>query len=110
LQARLKSMVRKGLITAGKTEGGLGYGLMPFVVGVYEAQAGRIDAELAQLFEDYYSKAFGEALNFQPAFHRVIPVGESVPVDIEVQPFESATDIVNSSQAWGVIDCICRTG
>jgi len=35
-------------------------------------------------------------------------VNESVRMDMEVRPFESAADIVNRAQAWGVLDCICR--
>ena len=30
----LKSMAKRGLIKAGRTEEGLGYGLLPFVVGI----------------------------------------------------------------------------
>jgi len=109
LRDLLKNMVSKGLITAGRTEGGLGYGLMPFVVGVYEAQISRIDAELARLFEDYYRQSFSQVLTVQPAFHRVVPVGESVRMDMEIRPYESASEILDHAQAWGVIDCICRT-
>ena len=108
LQARLKSMARKGLIAAGRSEEGLGFGLMPFIVGIYEAQLGRIDAELAQLFERYYKQAFGKMLTIQPPVHRVVPVGETVQMDIEIQPFESVNAIVSNAQAWGVMDCICR--
>jgi electron transport complex protein RnfB len=108
LKLLLKNMARKGLITAGRTDTGLGYGLMPFVVGVYEAQAGRIDTELASLFETYYKQAFGQALSIQPPYHRVVPVNETINVDMEVHPFESASEIVNNSHAWGVLDCICR--
>jgi len=109
LRNQLKAMVRKGLISAGRAKGGLGYGLMPFVVGIYEMQAGRIDAELAHLFEEYYQRVFGEVLATTPQVHRVIPVGETVRVDMEVRPFESAADIVAGARAWGVVDCICRT-
>lgn len=109
LRKQLKNMARRGLIAAGRAEGGLGYGLLPFAIGIYEMQFHTIDAELAQLFEDYYQKAFGQALTMQPPLNRVIPVGESVRVDMEVRPFESVTDIVNNAQAWGVVDCICRT-
>lgn len=109
LKDLLKTMARKGLINAGRAEGGLGYGLLPFVVGIYEAQAGRVDAELAQLFEVYYRQAFGQVTGIDPAFHRVIPVGESVPVDLGLQPYENARQIVGNAQAWGVLDCICRT-
>lgn len=108
--ALLKEMSKKGLIEVGKTaQGRLGFALMPFVVGVYEAQIGRIDAEMAQLFEQYYQKAFNSALKIEPQVHRVIPVGVSIPNTLEVQPFESASGLVDQAKAWGVIDCICRT-
>ena len=106
----LKEMVKKGLIAIGKTDQGrLGFGLLPFVVGIYEAQFNRIDAEMAALFEAYYQKAYTTTLEIQPQVHRVIPVGESIPNTMEVRPFESAAGLVYQSQAWGVIDCICRT-
>jgi Na+-translocating ferredoxin:NAD+ oxidoreductase subunit B len=104
----LKGMARRGLITAGRTLAGLGYGLMPFVVGIYEMQIGNLDEELARLFEEYYQQSFAEVLKVKPQVHRVIPVNESIKVDMEVRPYESATEIINSAQAWGVLDCICR--
>ncbi len=109
VRTQLKGMRRKGLINAKRTDGKQTYGLLPFVIGIYENQAGRIDAEMARLFEDYYRQAFGQSMTTEPQAHRVIPVGKSITMDIEVQPFESATDIVANAQAWGVIDCICRT-
>ncbi|HNT76812.1 MAG TPA: helix-turn-helix domain-containing protein, partial [Anaerolineae bacterium] len=73
LSQQLKTMTRKGLIAAGRTEEDrFGYGLLPFVVGIYEMQAGRIDAELAELFEAYYRQAFGDTMRVQPQVHRVI--------------------------------------
>lgn len=104
----LKEMTRNGLIRAGRASSGLGYGLLPFVVGIYEYQLGRIDAELARLFEDYFQKAFQQILTVEPQLHRVIPVDESVRNDLEVQPYESARSILDRAQAWGVQDCICR--
>jgi ferredoxin len=77
-------------------------------VGIYEMQAGHVDAELAQLFEDYYQQTYRQLLPQQPPAHRVIPVGESVPTSVDVRPFESARDIILNAQAWGVTDCICR--
>jgi len=108
LKKQLKGMARKGLITAGRGDGGVAYGLLPFVVGIYEYQISRIDGELAQLFEDYYQQAFTEMLSVEPSVHRVIPVDETVKTGMEVRPFESASEIVNASNAWGVQDCICR--
>lgn len=105
----LKEMSKKGQVLVGKTgQGRLGFGLMPFVVGIYEAQAGRIDAEMAQLFEAYYRQAFGEALREQPQVHRVIPVRESISNTMEIRPHEDAAALVDRMQSWGVLDCICR--
>ena len=108
LRQQLKEMARGGLIAAGRAEGGLGYGLLPFVVGIYEAQVGRIDAELAALFEAYYRQAYGKMMAVQPPVHRVIPIGESVTTRLEIRPYESASEIINAVKAWGVVDCICR--
>ena len=108
LRNKFKSMARKGLIATGRVAGGLGYGLLPFVVGIYEMQVGRLDEELAKIFEDYYLQAFGKILQVQPAVHRIIPVMESVRIDMEIHPYESAASIIDSAAAWGVLDCICR--
>ncbi|MEN8173034.1 MAG: 4Fe-4S binding protein [Chloroflexota bacterium] len=107
-KAMLKGMVGRGLIRAGKAEHGFGFGLLPFVVGIYEYQLGRMDAELAESFEAYYQQVFGEMLAIEPSVHRVIPVNETVQNDMEVQPFESATAIIEHAKAWGVVPCICR--
>ncbi len=104
----LKGMARRGLVKAGKAEGGLGYGLLPFVVGIYENQIGSLDKELASLFEEYYQHAFTEVLSVRPAFHRVVPVGESIKMNMQVAPYESAAGIIEQAQSWGVLDCICR--
>lgn len=104
----LKNMARKGLIRAGKAEGGLGYGLLPFVVGIYENQIGSFTKELAELFEQYYQQSFTKMLAIQPAIHRVVPVGESIKMNMQVAPYESAAGIIERAQSWGVQDCICR--
>jgi len=108
LRVQLKGLARRGLIGATRLETGIGYGLIPFVVGIYENQVARLDAEMAQIFEEYYQRAFGQMLGIQPSVHRVIPVRESVRMDMEIKPYESAVNILDDAQAWGVLDCICR--
>ena len=104
----LKAMARKGQIRAGRKEGKLVFGLMPFVVGFYEAQLPRMDAELAELFEQYYQETQGAFARYAPAVHRVIPVGEAIPAGIEIYPYELATELLENAKSWGVRDCICR--
>jgi len=91
---QLKGLASRGLIKAGRATGGLGFGLLPFIVGFYENQEPVIDAELARLVEAYYRRAFGRTLADGPQFHRVIPVEQSVDVNMEVRPYESAAEIV----------------
>jgi len=108
LRKTLKAMAKRGLIKAGRGENGLGYGLMPFVVGIYEYQIERLDSELAKLFEDYYQKAFGRMVSMRPHFHRVLPVNETIEAGMEIHPYESVAAIIDQAKAWGVLDCICR--
>jgi len=105
----LKGMRRKGLIHARRGEGQLTFGLMPFVVGIYEEQLPRMDAELATLFEEYIQETRGGSITLGTlAVHRVIPVEEAIPFDLEIFPYERATELVEGAKAWGVRDCICR--
>ncbi|MBC7249663.1 MAG: 4Fe-4S binding protein [Anaerolineae bacterium] len=105
----LKRMARKGLIRAQKGEGQLVFGLMPFAVGFYEEQLPRMDEELAALFEQYYQETQGGAIiRDAPPVHRVIPVEEAIPFDLEIFPYERASELLEGAKAWGVRDCICR--
>lgn len=106
----LKAMARKGLILASKGQGELVFGLMPFVVGIYEEQLPRLDEELATLFEEYYQETGGGGALIQaaPAGHRVIPVEQSIPFEPEIFPYERASELLLGAKAWGVRNCICR--
>jgi len=105
----LKGMARKGQIRIKKAKGQLAFGLMPFAVGFYEEQLPRLDAELATLFEQYLQETGGAGIvRDVPAVHRVIPVGEAIPVHLEIFPYERATELLERAKSWGVRDCICR--
>jgi ferredoxin len=106
---RLREMARKGLIRAKREGKHLTFGLIPFVVGIYEEQLPRMDAELAALFEEYLQETRGGSITQDaPAIHRVIPVEEAIPFDLEIFPYERASEMLESAKAWGVRDCICR--
>lgn len=105
----LKQMVKHGLIYAKRGEGELVYGLLPFVVGSYEAQLPRMDAELAALFEQYFQESGGALLRHTPSVHRVIPVEQAIDAELEVYPYERAVELIERAKAWAVRDCICRT-
>ncbi|GAB4541696.1 MAG: 4Fe-4S binding protein [Anaerolineae bacterium] len=104
----LKEMARKGLIRVKKGEGQITFGLMPFVVGIYEEQLPRMDGELAELFEAYYRETQAGITRDRPALHRVIPVEKAIPFDVEIFAYEQAFEMLDGARAWGVRDCICR--
>lgn len=108
----LKTMVREGLIQMqrGEADGRrqILFALMPFVVGFYEAQLPRMDAEMAAAFESYFQASGGLDMP-GPSVHRVIPVGAAVQDDVEIHPYEQAAALIEDAKSWGVRDCICRT-
>ena len=107
-QVTLEGMARNGLVRSKRVEGELTFGLMPFAVGIYEEQLPRMDEEFATLVEQYFQESKGGFVNLAPSVHRVVPVGEAVPFDLEIFPHERATELVENAKSWGVRDCICR--
>ncbi len=105
----LFGMVKKGLIEL-RREPGLGFVffLMPFVVGFYERQNAQIDKEFAELFEEYYKETFHKTMTQAPSVHRVIPVEKTIPVNIDVMPYEKASTYMDDARSFGVLNCICR--
>ncbi len=104
----LEEMVQKGLIRAKGVGEQRKFGLMPFIVGFYEEQLGRMDEELARLFEEYYQAFAKGALGHLPSIHKVIPVEKSIPVEVQVFPYEQASALLNNAKSFGVQNCICR--
>ena len=79
------------------------------MVGIYEEQIGRMDEELAALFDGYFVEARGGVMiSAKPALHRVIPVEKSIPIDITIFPYEREAELLDKAQSWGARDCICR--
>lgn len=108
VKSMAKAMLGKGLIEVEKTASGIGFKLIPFVVGFYERQNGNIDAEFAELFERYEREGFHKIMSYAPSVHRVVPVDKSIPHGVEVMPYERASSYVETARAWAVLPCICR--
>ena len=108
-RSTLKGMARRGLVRAGKGKGGLCFALLPFAVGSYEESVAYMDREMAQLFETLMQESRGAGmLDYRPALQRVIPVEQSVDVEIEVLPYERASDLLEAARSFAVRECICR--
>ncbi len=109
LAQKIETMYKKGQIRVIKTKRGKKYGLLPFVVGIYEEQIDRMDADFAQLFEEYCQKSNGAILSrSQPAIHRVVPIEKVIQSDLKIHSYSKAEDMVRKAKSWGIRDCICR--
>lgn len=104
----LKNMVRNRVILFSKGEDSLVYGLMPFVVGLYEELLPRMDKDIAELFEAYFQETQGGITGQGLSVHRVVPVQESIDFEMEVFPYEKASNLLDKAKSWAVRDCICR--
>lgn len=108
LKPRLEGMAQKGLIGCFKLSGKLAYMLMPFLIGIYEFQVDRMDAEMAKLFAEYrpmLTKTVGGA---EPAMTRVVPVNQSIEARHEVLRYEDLRGMVKEARSFVLKDCICR--
>ncbi len=107
--SRLEGMAGKGQISAYDSRSGARkYALMPFVVGIYEEQLGRMNTEFATLFEAYYNAGLDHVLNAQPSLFKVIPVNASLDTTLAVHTIQKAEDLVMKAKSLGVRDCICK--
>lgn len=107
-RALLETMVKHGLIRDRGEGEKRKFGLMPFIVGVYESQLERLDEDEALLFEEYYETFAKEVLSMTPSLHMVIPVERSIPFEVQVFPYEQVSQMLEKSKSFGVRKCICR--
>ncbi len=106
--AGLFHLVRQGKALMDRQEGKYVFWLAPFIVGSYEASGDRMNEQMASLVEEYFADGgvYG-IMQPQPALHRVVPAVDTV--DLEwILPYDNVLAILESAQAFGVQDCICR--
>ncbi|TFH06547.1 MAG: 4Fe-4S ferredoxin [Candidatus Thorarchaeota archaeon] len=110
LEALLDIMLAKGQINSwvSKKLGARKYGLMPFVVGIYEDQLHRMDEEFAKLMERYMELGFKKVVATEPVIFQVLPVNKSISTELEIHPFQKAENMIESASSWGVRECICK--
>lgn len=89
---------------------GTKYGLMPFVVGIYEEQLPRMDHEFSALMEEYFKVTqYTDLFGTKPEIFKIIPVNQAITTKVNIFPYQDAEAIINGARSWGVRDCICKT-
>lgn len=107
-RARLDTMAERGQIASFRQGGSHFYALVPFVVGIYEFQLNHMDAELAELFEEYAPALLTTLGGARPALARVVPINTRIEAKAQVMPYEDTRAIIESCKAFRVAQCLCR--
>ena len=105
----LNRMARKGLIYSIEKEGRPPrYLATHYVIGIWEYHVNDLSPDLVRDMEEYIPTLLNvDAWKKAPQL-RTIPVGRSIPVELDVMPYEMAEELVRSHSKFLVAPCICR--
>jgi Pyruvate/2-oxoacid:ferredoxin oxidoreductase delta subunit len=104
----LMDMSKRGLLFRISKNGPL-YMIVPLAEGMWEFQVNSINKEdIANLHEymDFYME--NGWYSTKTTQHRIIPISESIPADMEIYSYDQAEEIIKSQSIISVAECICR--
>jgi Pyruvate/2-oxoacid:ferredoxin oxidoreductase delta subunit len=107
----LDSLAHQGMIFAVEPEDGPKlYQAAPWYVGIIEFQIDRMTPELLEKVRAYHAapKRPDRPLREEVRQVRTIPVGEAIPYEREVLPYDRVEAIIDSHDRFAVTTCICR--
>jgi NAD-dependent dihydropyrimidine dehydrogenase PreA subunit len=104
----LSEMSKKGLIYSTQKGGNTLYQAVPWVIGIYEFQVNRLDADLIQALDKYWESIEPRIRPRTIPQLRTIPVEESIEPHLEALPYEQVKQLVETHDQFAVAPCICR--
>ena len=108
LEEKLLQMTDKGQLMSIDLGGIRLFKMLPYVFGIYEFQLPHLDKEFAELNEDYmpvYGKQF---FSKTPQLMYTLPIEEEIVSHQEALPYDRVSAIVEQSQSFMVMECICK--
>ncbi len=108
IAATLQQMSEKGTVFRLSRDTTVRYAAVPYVLGIYEFQLGRMDNEMAGLYEQYFEEAFLNSITVADPLLRPIPVKRSVEMPYPVATYDDSREIVKSQKLIVLAECICR--
>lgn len=111
LAAALDEIEKKGGIETKVKDGKKHYCNPPFVVGMYEFQAGRLTPEFLRDADEFTrDQKFGiEFLSTELPQMRTIPIGRSILPQNSVSTFDQVAALLQQAEGpFAIIECICR--
>ena len=108
LRVALDGMAERGQIFVFRQRSDKVYMLAPFIVGIYEFQLDRLDAELAAMFEEYVPTLLRTVGGSEPALARVVPVNARIDAHATVLRTDSLREMLAHARSFRLAPCICR--
>jgi len=111
VEAQLEDMFMKGAIGCKERDGARAWYLMPLVVGMFEAQLGKLTRRFALEASRYMQTlSYGRSLlAASPSQMRTIPINKSIPVGRSVATYDHMRGLLDTSAGpFVVLPCICR--
>ena len=127
IQEMFDNLVKKGLLFKRIDKKGKNtYCLAPYIPGIFEfyfmskAEPAEKMIEVAHVLEDYFFETFApetfnsstypffRVLPSQKAVEKVIEIGEDVPAEFQILPFEIVSQYISSAKRIAVGICPCR--
>ncbi len=111
---KLEAMANRGSLLAKKVEGEYTYALLPNYPGLFEypVMKGMDEAKqkrLAELWHAYYMKYMAaELAAARPPWLRVFPTEETFTEEVEILPYEKASEMMGKAESIALARCPCR--
>ncbi len=105
----VEKMSQKGLVFRIEKKGCPSlYMATQFVIGIWEYHVNDLSLDLIRDMEEYIPILINVDTWKKAPQLRSIPVGRSIPVELDVMPYEKAEELVRSHNKFLVAPCICR--
>ncbi len=108
--AMMEIMAHKGLLFRKRKGEQTFYAAVPYVVGIFEFQLGKMDQNYARDHEEYFETAFGRTIqSFKTPVLRTVPINRQLVADYPVAPYEDVLQIIEKQEKIAIAPCICRS-
>lgn len=110
ISAMMEVMAQKGLLFRKRKGDQSLYAAVPYVVGIFEFQLGKMDEDFARDHEEYFKTAFGRTIqSYKTPVLRTVPINRQLVADYPVAPYEDVIQIIEKQEKISIAPCICRT-
>jgi ferredoxin len=101
-------MWERGEILRLERESGKAYKMAPWVVGIYEFQLERMDAEFARLNKEYVQYFGPEMFKHGPHLLQVVPIEKEIAATQQALPYHRVSAIIENGKDFWLNECICK--